>query len=98
MEIPQFETSKKETEMSFQNLSAVLFFVLFYVHGGIARAVFPSGVGMYELSTRPWLYSLSQKYSQPITTLSQIPDDELQAIAFKNVTYVWFMGIWELVR
>ncbi len=55
-----------------------------------------SNLSMLELSTRPWLYYLSQKYNSNITALSQIPDVELQEIASKNYDYVWFMGVWHL--
>eukprot|EP01118_Nematostelium_gracile_P000619 TRINITY_DN10670_c0_g1_i1.p1 TRINITY_DN10670_c0_g1~~TRINITY_DN10670_c0_g1_i1.p1 ORF type:complete len:505 (-),score=114.64 TRINITY_DN10670_c0_g1_i1:32-1546(-) len=71
-------------------ISIVLFSLLLFVHG------FPSGTSMFEISTRPWLYSLSQKYGTNITQLSQIPDDELSTIAQQGYKYVWFMGVWEL--
>lgn len=48
---------------------------------------------MYEISTRPWLYELSQKYGYNISTLRDIPMEELKALAVQGVTYVWFMGV-----
>lgn len=51
---------------------------------------------MWELSTRPWLYALSQKYGKPITKLSQIPMSEFQALRNKGVDIVWMMGLWKL--
>jgi len=35
---------------------------------------------MLEISTRPWLYALSQKYGRNLTRFSDIPDAELDAI------------------
>ena len=32
---------------------------------------------LYEISTRPWLYELSKKYSKQITKLRDIPLSEL---------------------
>jgi len=51
---------------------------------------------MWELSTRPWLYSLSQKYGKPITKLAQIPMVEFQNIRNKGIDIVWLMGLWKL--
>jgi len=51
---------------------------------------------MYEISTRPWLYNLTLKYSKPITTLSAIPIAEFQAIAALGFDMVWMMGVWSL--
>ena len=47
---------------------------------------------MLELSTRPWLYSLSLKYGYNISRLQDVPDQELQAIANKKFDYLWMMG------
>lgn len=55
------------------------------------------GWSMYELSTRPWLYSLSQKYNKTIQALAQIPIQEFQAIKDMGFDIVWMMGVWELV-
>jgi hypothetical protein len=52
----------------------------------------PGGMSMLELSTRPWLFYLSQKYGKDISTLSDIPDQELQAIANKSYDMLWMMG------
>lgn len=51
---------------------------------------------MLEISTRPWLYSLSQKYGRQISKLSDIPSEELQAIVNQKYDVVWFMGVWSL--
>jgi len=55
-----------------------------------------NGLSMYEISTRPWLYSLSQKYGNNITLLSQVPEEELQAIADQKFDFIWMMGLWHL--
>lgn len=44
---------------------------------------------MLEISTRPWLYSLSQKYGRNISKLNQIPNEELVNIAKQNYDVVW---------
>jgi len=51
---------------------------------------------MLEVSTRPWLYELTQKYGRSITTLNAIPDAELDSIAAMGIETMYFMGIWEL--
>lgn len=51
---------------------------------------------MWEISTRPWLYSLSQKYNKNITKLSEIPPAEFQNIKNKGITVVWMMGLWQV--
>lgn len=50
---------------------------------------------IYEISTRPWLYSLSQKYGKSIK-LRDVPTAEWKAIAAMNMDVVWLMGIWSL--
>ena len=35
------------------------------------------------------------KYERPITTLDQIPDEELDMLAQQGFTGLWFIGIWE---
>jgi hypothetical protein len=54
---------------------------------------FPS---MLEISTRPWLYSLSQKYGRNISRLVDIPPQEFAAIRDDGYQVVWMMGIWSL--
>ncbi|MDR2419423.1 MAG: alpha-amylase, partial [Treponema sp.] len=46
-------------------------------------------------STLVWLYQLSQKYGRQITTLDQIPDEELDTIARRGFTGLWLIGLWE---
>eukprot|EP01125_Pyxidicula_operculata_P014837 TRINITY_DN4994_c0_g1_i1.p1 TRINITY_DN4994_c0_g1~~TRINITY_DN4994_c0_g1_i1.p1 ORF type:complete len:512 (+),score=87.70 TRINITY_DN4994_c0_g1_i1:405-1940(+) len=51
---------------------------------------------MYEISTRPWLYLLSQKYGRNITTLNAIPMQEFSNLKNAGYDIVWLMGVWQL--
>jgi hypothetical protein len=62
-------------------------------HASAPNAKLPQ---MWEISTRPWLYSLSQKYNKNITKLSQVPMSEFQNIRDKGMDIVWLMGLWQL--
>lgn len=42
-----------------------------------------------------WLDQLSKKYSRSISTLDQIPDDELDTLARWGFTGLWLIGLWE---
>ncbi len=42
-----------------------------------------------------WLDQLSKTYRRPITTLDQIPDEELDRLAGWGFTGLWLIGIWE---
>jgi glycosidase len=46
-------------------------------------------------STLVWLYQLSKKYGREITTLDQIPDEELDTLARRGFTGLWLIGLWE---
>lgn len=46
-------------------------------------------------STYVWLDQLSKKYSASITRLDQIPDAELDELARRGITGLWFIGVWE---
>lgn len=50
---------------------------------------------LYEISTRPYLYLLSQKLHKDCT-LRDIPDSEFDDWQHKGFDYVWFMGIWKV--
>ncbi|EFA77836.1 hypothetical protein PPL_09334 [Heterostelium album PN500] len=65
-------------------------------NSGVKAAVPSGGMMMYELSTRPWLYNLSQQYNQNFTQLSQIPMEEFQKIKSMGFDMVWLMGLWQL--
>lgn len=59
---------------------------------------FPHFPTMYEISTRPWLYELSQKYNKPITRLIDVPRQELEKLKSLGVDIIWMMGVWNLGR
>ncbi|MFV2062466.1 MAG: alpha-amylase family glycosyl hydrolase [Chloroflexota bacterium] len=46
-------------------------------------------------STYVWLSQLSRKYDRDISTLDQIPDEELAELAEHGFTGLWLIGIWE---
>ncbi len=46
-------------------------------------------------STLVWLDQLSKTYQRKITTLDQIPDEELDKLAKWGFTGLWLIGIWE---
>ncbi|KAJ6231317.1 alpha amylase [Anaeramoeba flamelloides] len=50
---------------------------------------------MMEYSTRPLLYSLSQKSGKTIN-LSNIPDSEYEIFQNQKLDYIWMMGMWKL--
>jgi glycosidase len=51
---------------------------------------------LYEISTRPWLYELSNKYNKPINKLRDIPLEEFDYLRENGVDIVWMMGVWKL--
>ena len=51
---------------------------------------------LYEISTRPWLYELTQKYNRPITKLKDIPLEEFDNLRENGIDIVWMMGVWKL--
>jgi glycosidase len=46
-------------------------------------------------STYVWLDQLSKKYQKNIHRLDQIPDKELQLLAERGFTGLWFIGVWQ---
>lgn len=42
-----------------------------------------------------WLDQLRKRYEQPIHTLADIPDSELDALAHWGITGLWLIGLWE---
>lgn len=42
-----------------------------------------------------WLDQLSKKYQRPITTLDQIPDEELARLKSFGINGLWLIGLWE---
>ncbi|KAH0786433.1 alpha-amylase family protein [Histomonas meleagridis] len=51
---------------------------------------------LLEVSTRPYLYLLTQKYGKSITKLRDIPTQEFDDMQSKGYEWVWFMGVWQL--
>ncbi len=49
-------------------------------------------------NTYVWLGQLSKKYQRDITTLDQIPDEELDLLAARGFTGLWLIGLWERSR
>jgi len=49
-------------------------------------------------NTYVWLSQLSKKYQRDITTLDQIPDEELDLLASRGFTGLWLIGLWERSR
>jgi len=52
-------------------------------------------VVMIAKSTLVWLDQLSKEYGHPITTLDQIPNQELDNLHERGFTALWLIGIWE---
>ena len=71
------------------NPKMLIFFVLF-------AYVFSAHPILYEISTRPWLYELSQKYGKSITKLKDIPTTEFDNFKKSGIEIVWMMGVWKL--
>ncbi|KAL0233105.1 hypothetical protein GEMRC1_011850 [Eukaryota sp. GEM-RC1] len=75
-----------------------LFTLLTILSLALAHFKSPSTINgaVYEISTRPWLYELSQKYQRSIHSLDDVPDAEIQVIANMNMDMVYMMGVWQL--
>lgn len=52
-------------------------------------------VVMIAKSTLVWLDQLSKAYSRPITSLDQIPDEELGTLHNRGITALWLIGLWQ---
>lgn len=42
-----------------------------------------------------WLDQLAKDYDRPISTLDQVPDEELDTLARRGITGLWLIGLWE---
>ncbi|HEU5103260.1 MAG TPA: alpha-amylase family glycosyl hydrolase, partial [Roseiflexaceae bacterium] len=42
-----------------------------------------------------WLEQLARSYGRPISTLDQVPDEELDKLARWGITGLWLIGLWE---
>jgi hypothetical protein len=49
-----------------------------------------------EISTRPWLYALSQKYNKPISRIMDIPVAEFEYYQSHGIKIIYMMGVWHL--
>lgn len=56
----------------------------------------PVGMSLYEISARPWLYNLTQKYQKPIVRLLDVPDSEWKDIKGWGFDMIFVMGVWQL--
>ena len=52
-------------------------------------------VVMIAKSTLVWLDQLSKAYKHPITSLDQIPDEELDTLQHRGITALWLIGLWQ---
>lgn len=57
------------------------------------RAWMPRVV-MIAKSTFVWLDQLSRRYGRAVSTLADIPDEELETLARRGFTALWLIGIW----
>ena len=55
-------------------------------------------VVMMAKSTLVWMDQLSKLYGRQITTLDQIPDEELDNLQKRGFTALWMIGLWERSR
>lgn len=46
-------------------------------------------------NTFVWLHQLSRAYGRQISTLDQVPDEELKRLADSGFTGLWLIGLWE---
>lgn len=52
-------------------------------------------VVMIAKSTLVWLDQLSKAYNRPITSLDQIPDEELDSLKNRGINALWLIGLWQ---
>ena len=46
-------------------------------------------------STYVWLEQLAARFERPVTTLADVPDEELDRLAGLGVTGLWLIGLWQ---
>lgn len=68
-----------------------MIFVFFMISSSL-----PIPQKLLEVSTRPFLYQLSQQYQRPISKLRDIPDEIFEQWKEKGYDFIWFMGVWQL--
>ena len=57
-----------------------------------------SNLVLIAKNTYVWLDQLRKQYKRDINKLDQIPDEELDLLADRGITGLWFIGIWERSR
>ncbi|GAC1340520.1 MAG: alpha-amylase family glycosyl hydrolase [Myxococcales bacterium] len=55
-------------------------------------------VVMLAKSTFVWMDQLAKQHRRPVTTLSEIPDAELDTLAARGYTALWLIGLWRRSR
>ena len=48
---------------------------------------------VYEINTRPWLWSLSERAGKDLT-LATVPEEQFQFWRDLGFTHIWLMGVW----
>lgn len=56
-------------------------------------ASLPHNPCLYQINTRVWQHTLSEKYGRAIT-LQDVPDEELDSLAELGFDWIWLLGIW----
>lgn len=80
----------------------VVLSLLLLMAAAAARAAPTKDPAVWEISTRPWLYQLAQRYPELARGRSQylllrdVPKAEWQAIKDDHMDVVWLMGVWSL--
>jgi glycosidase len=54
-----------------------------------------SRVVIMAKSTYVWLEQLAARFERPVTTLADVPDEELDRLAGLGVTGLWLIGLWQ---
>lgn len=57
----------------------------------MGRVGYPS---LFQVNTRVWLRELSGTLGRP-ATLDDVPDSELDRLAYLGFDWVWFLGVWQ---
>jgi hypothetical protein len=52
---------------------------------------------VYEINTRCWLWSLSQRAGKDLT-LAEVPEEQFQFWRDLGFTHIWLMGVWRLAH
>ena len=55
-----------------------------------------TGEQLLEISIRPYLYALSNKYGRPIKSIREIPDIEFNDWQSMGFNWIWLYGVWEI--